>query len=131
MFREAALVANSGRAGTKVAEMIHLSLREKTPFQQMEAQYATPAGEQRTLDITLTAVRAPGGEVLGAACLINDQTEVTHIRAQQKLRGEVSSEMALELHNSVNAISGYAQQLRASRDLELARRLAADIEIGR
>ena len=127
MFREAALVTASGRAGTKVAEMIQLSLREKTPFQQMEAQYATPAGEQRTLDITLTAVRAPGGEVLGAACLINDQTEVTHIRAQQKLRGEVSSEMALELHNSVNAISGYAQQLKNSRDPEMARQLAGDI----
>ena len=65
--------------------------------------------------------------MLGAACLINDQTEVAHIRAQQKLRGEMSSEMALELHNSVNAISGYAQQLRESDDPELARRLAEDI----
>jgi PAS domain-containing protein len=127
MFREAALVANSGRAGTKVAEMIHLSLREKIPFQQMEAQYATPAGEWRTLDITLTAVRAPGGEVLGAACLINDQTEVTHIRQQQKRQGEISSEMALALHNSVNAIAGYARQLKNSRDPESARQLAGDI----
>ena len=72
-------------------------------------------------------MRAPDGEVLGAACLINDQTEVTHIRQQQKLQGEVSSEMALELHNSVNAISGYAQRLQASRDPELARQLAGDI----
>jgi PAS domain-containing protein len=127
LFREAALLANSGYSGTKVAEMIELSLRKKTPFQQMEAQYATPAGERRTLDITLTAVRAPGGEVLGAACLINDQTEVTHIRQQQKRQGEISSEMALALHNSVNAISGYARQLKNSRDPESARQLAGDI----
>jgi PAS domain S-box-containing protein len=127
MFRESALVKTSGGAGTRVSEMIQLGLRDRTPFQQMEAQYNTPAGQERTLDITLTAVRAPDGQVLGAACVINDRTEVTQIRQQQKLQGEVSSEMALELHNSVNAISGYAQRLRASRDLELARRLAADI----
>ena len=127
MFRQAAQLTPSGPPGTKVAEMIQCSLREQTLFQQMEAQYFTPAGEQRTLDITLTSVRAPEGDVLGAACLINDQTEVTHIRAQQKLRGEVSSEMALELHNSVNAISGYARQLKSSGDPEMARQLAADI----
>ncbi len=127
LFREAALLGNSGYQGIKVAEMIQLSLREKTPIQQMEARYATPAGERRTLDITLTAVRAPGGEVLGAACLINDQTEVTHIRQQQKRQGEISSEMALALHNSVNAIAGYARQLKSSRDPESARQLAGDI----
>jgi signal transduction histidine kinase len=64
---------------------------------------------------------------LGAACLINDQTEVADIRQQQKLRGEISSEMALELHNSVNAISGYARRLKSSSDPELARQLAGDI----
>ncbi len=39
----------------------------------------------------------------------------------------MSSEMALGLRNSLTTIAGYAQQLAASRDAELARQLAADI----
>jgi len=72
-------------------------------------------------------VQTPDSEILGAACLITDRTEMTRIRRQQELRGEMSAEMALELRNSLTTISGYAQQLAASRDAELARQLAADI----
>ena len=64
---------------------------------------------------------------MGVACLINDRTEVTEIRRQQELRGEMSAEMALGLRNSLTTIAGYAQQLAASRDPELARQLASDI----
>jgi nitrogen-specific signal transduction histidine kinase len=127
VFREASLLTTSDQGKQKVSEMIQRSLRDTTLFLQMDADYLTPAGEPRTLDITLTAVRAPEGEVLGAACLLNDQTEVAGIRQQQKLRGEISSEMALELHNSVNAISGYARRLNASSDPKFARQLAGDI----
>ena len=59
--------------------------------------------------------------------MINDRTEMTEIRRQQELRGEMSAEMALGLRNSLTTISGYAQQLAASRDQDLARQLAADI----
>ena len=52
---------------------------------------------------------------------------MTKIRRQQDLRGEMSAEMALALRNSLTTISGYAQQLAASRDAQLARQLAADI----
>ena len=79
------------------------------------------------MDVTVSSVQAPDSEVLGAACLINDRTEVTQIRRQQELHGEVSAEMALALRNSLTTISGYAQQLAASRNAELARQLAADI----
>ena len=112
-------------------------MREKTRFQRLEARYRTPSGEERTLDITVSSVHAPDSEALGAAgpgvaclgvaCLINDRTEVTEIRRQQELRGEMSAEMALGLRNSLTTIAGYAQQLAASRDAELARQLAADI----
>ena len=127
IFRDAALVRSSGRLGTKVAEIIQESLRQMSLQQQIDAQYVTPAGERRMLDITLTAVRSPDGQVLGAACLINNETEVARIRQQQELRGEMSSEKALELHNSVNAISAYALRLNASNDPELTRQLAGDI----
>ena len=102
-------------------------MREKKRFQRLDACYRTPAGEERTLDITLSSVHAPDSEVLGVACMINDRSEMTEIRRQQELRGEMSGEMALGLRNSLTTIAGYAQQLAASRDPELARQLAADI----
>jgi PAS domain S-box-containing protein len=127
MFRDAELISVSDGAFANVAEAVDASLREKIRFRQMEARYRTPAGEERTLDVTVSSVQTPDMEVLGAACLINDRTEMTQIRRQQELRGEMSAEMALELRNSLTTISGYAQQLAASRDAELARQLAADI----
>lgn len=127
IFREAELISASDGTYANLADAVNVSLREKTWFQRLEARYRTPAGEERTLDITVSSVRAPDGEVLGAACLINDRTEMTEIRRQEELRGEMSSEMALGLRNSLTTIAGYAQQLAASRDPELARQLAADI----
>ena len=127
MFRNAELISVSDGTFANVAEAVDASLREKIRFRQMEARYRTPAGEERILDVTVSSVQTPDMEVLGAACLINDRTEMTQIRRQQELRGEMSAEMALELRNSLTTISGYAQQLAASRDAELARQLAADI----
>jgi nitrogen fixation/metabolism regulation signal transduction histidine kinase len=127
IFREAELISASDGAYASLAAAVNVSLREKTQFQRLEASYRTPAGEERTLDITVSSVHAPDSEVLGAACLINDRTEMTEIRRQEELRGEMSSEMALGLRNSLTTIAGYAQQLAASRDPELARQLAADV----
>ncbi|HEX3353676.1 MAG TPA: PAS domain-containing protein [Terriglobales bacterium] len=127
LFRDAELVSASDGAYADLAAAVGASLREKVRFRQLEAHYHTPSGEERTLDITISSVHAPDSEVLGAACLINDRTEVTMIRRQQELRGEMSAEMALGLRTSLTTISGYAQQLAASRDAGLARQLAADI----
>jgi nitrogen fixation/metabolism regulation signal transduction histidine kinase len=127
IFREAELISAADSAYENLADAVNVALREKTRFQRMEARYRAPSGGERTLDITVSSVHAPDSEVLGAACLINDRTEVAEIRRQQELRGEMSGEMALGLRNSLTTIAGYAQQLAASRDTELARQLAADI----
>ena len=132
IFREAKLISASDGSFANLAEAVNVSLREKTRFQRLKSRYRTPAGEERTLDITVSSVHAPDGEVpgaacLGVACLISDRTEVTEIRRQQELRGEMSGEMALGLRSSLTTIAGYAQQLAASRDPELARQLASDI----
>lgn len=132
IFRDAESTCPSDRASANVADAVNVSLREKARIQRLEARYRTPAGEERTLDITLSSVHAPDSEVsgaacLGLACLFNDRTEMTEIRRQQELRGEISGEMALGLRNSLTTMSGYAQQLAANRDPELARQLAADI----
>ena len=124
LFRDADLL---GSSRTKLAEAVQAALQEKSPYRRLEAEYVTPRGEERELEITVSSLHGPGGEALGAACLINDRTEFLEIRRQQELRGEMSAEMALELRTSLTTISGYAQQFAASRDPELARQLASDI----
>ena len=124
LFRDANLL---GSSRTKLAEAVQAALREKSPYRRLEAEYVTPRGEERELEITVSSLHGPDGEALGAACLINDRTEFLEIRRQQELRGEMSAEMALELRTSLTTISGYAQQFAASRDPELARQLASDI----
>lgn len=126
LFRDSTLRTHDAN-GQDLAAAVQAALREKTAQRRMEAHYLTPAGEERILDITLTTVPSVTGEILGSACLINDQTELAQIRRQQELRGEMSAEMALELRNSLTTIAGYAQQLAASHDHDLARQLAADI----
>ena len=127
LFRNAELVSGSEDASPNVAEAVDAGLRDKTRFLRLEARYHTPAAEERALEITVSSIHTQDGDTLGAACLINDRTEMVQIRRQQELRGEMSAEMALTLRTSLTTISGYAQQLAASRDAELARQLATDI----
>jgi len=127
IFRSATLALPSNSPYSALAEAIDASLREKASRQQMVAQYLTPAGEERILEITMSSLRTPENEILGAACLISDRTEMEEFRRRQELHGEMSAEMALELRTSLATISGYAQQLAASRDADLARQIASDI----
>jgi nitrogen fixation/metabolism regulation signal transduction histidine kinase len=126
LFRQANAIPNF-EATPSAASILEESLREKTPFRQLDVRYATPSGEHRILNITVTSVKAPSGDVLGAACLINDQTEIAEIRRQQELRGEVSGEMALELRNSLNTIAECARQLATAQHQDSDRQLAIDI----
>jgi len=126
IFRSATVVSPAG-VGQEIASLAQACVRGRSPLERVGVEYRTPSGEERTLEITLTPIPAADGEMLGTACLVNDQTPMAQIRKQLELRGEMSAEMALELRNSLATISGYAQQLAASRDQELARQLASDI----
>jgi len=110
-----------------VADEILSVLREGSKRRQVEADYATPAGEKRFLSMTISQVPAADGSLLGVTCLINDLSELENIRRQQALQGEISAEMALQLRTSLTTISGFAQQLANNRDPELAKELATDI----
>ncbi len=110
-----------------LAGEVHSVLREGSSSRQVEADYNTPGGEKRHIAVTVSPVPAVDGTLLGAACLINDRSEVERIRRQQELHVEISAEMALALRTSLTTISGYAQQLASNRDPELARQLATDI----
>ena len=110
-----------------LAESVNTTLHEGIPLKRLAVEYLTPAGEHRVIEVTASRVPAADGTVLGVACLINDQTEISDIRRQIDLRGEMSAEMALALRTSLVTISGYAQQLALNHDPDLARQLAADI----
>lgn len=125
IFRQAKLTAASD--SVTLAQAVEASLREKAASSRLQAQYLTPSGEQRMLEVTVTPVQSPSADSLGAACLITDQTEMATIRKHEQLRGEISAEMALELRNSLNTISGYARQLASGNDATLTRRVANDI----
>jgi len=90
-------------------------------------RYLTPAGQLRLLDITLSPMQGPAGDILGSACVINNHTEIAEVRREQELRGEISAEMALALRNSLATISEYARQLANGNDPVVARQLAGDI----
>jgi nitrogen fixation/metabolism regulation signal transduction histidine kinase len=126
IFREASAIPKFD-ATPSAASILEQSLRENTPFRQLDVRYTTPSGEDRVLNITATSVKAPSGDVLGAACLINDQTEIAEIRRQQELRGEVSGEMALELRNSLTTIADCARRLAETNREDADKQLAADI----
>jgi PAS domain-containing protein len=110
-----------------LADEVDAVLHGGSKRRQVQAQYETPAGEQRFLSVTVSPVPAANDGLLGVACLISDLSELKRIRRQQELHGEISAEMALQLRTSLATISGYAQQLANSRDPELAQQLAADI----
>jgi len=110
-----------------VADEVDAVLYLGSGRREIHAEYGTPAGEQRFIEVTISPVLATEGALLGVACLINDLSELEQIRRQQELRGEISAEMALQLRTSLTTIAGYAQQLASNRDPELAKQLADDI----
>ncbi len=118
---------SSGADGVLVADEVSAVLREGSKRREVEAEYRTPSGQKRFIAVTVSAVPAVDGGLLGVACLINDHTEMEEIRCQQEMQGEISAEMALQLRNSLATIAGYALQLADSRDSELAKQLATDI----
>ncbi len=111
----------------RLAEEVHAVLNEGSKRRQLEADYTTPGGEKLHLAVTVSAVPAVDGSLLGVACLNSDRSEFERIRRQQQLHGEISAEMALQLRTSLATIAGYAQQLARNRDPDLAPQLAADI----
>lgn len=122
-----AVVRGSASDKDSVADEVHAVLREGSKRRQIEAEYATPKHEKRLLALTVSPMSAADGSVMGAACLINDLSELESIRREQELQGELSAEMALRLRTSLATISGYAQQLANNRDAGLAEQLAKDI----
>jgi PAS domain-containing protein len=118
---------DNGDEAVGMADKIREVLQEESKRCNVEAEYETPAGAKRFIAVTISPVPSVDGSLLGAACLINDMSELEQIRRQQQLDGEISAEKALQLRTSLATISSCVQQLVSSRDAETAQRLAADI----
>ncbi|MFY9978300.1 MAG: PAS domain-containing protein [Candidatus Sulfotelmatobacter sp.] len=132
VFRDAAVCPSNGRSSVaestvRLTEEVEAVLRGGSKCRQVEADYTTPAGNTVRVAVTISPVPAVDGSLLGVACLISDRSEFQQIQHQQQLHKEISAEMALELRTSLATITGYAQQLARSRDIELASQLASDI----
>jgi signal transduction histidine kinase len=126
LFRETH-VQVSRRALVKLSDALACTLKDAVGFHEEEADYLTPAGEARVLDMIVSPVYAADGELLGAACLLNDRTDIVRMRREQVMHGEISAEMALQLRNSVSLISEYAETMAGSGDARQTQQLAKDI----
>ena len=126
LFRETH-VQVSRRSLVKLSDALASTLKDAVGFREEEADYLTPTGEARVLDITVSPVYAANGELLGAACLLSDRTDIARMRREQVMHGEISAEMALQLRNSVSLISEYAETMAASGDGRQTQQLAKDI----
>jgi PAS domain-containing protein len=125
IFRDALVHGSSD--SFHVSDEIHSVLREDSKRREAEAEYRTPAGEKRSLAMTISQVPAGDGSLLGVTCLISDRSELESIRQNQELQGEISAEMALQLRGSLRTIAGYAQHLASNHDPDMAQQLANDI----
>jgi PAS domain-containing protein len=130
IFRDA-LVYSGGcgasESGVRLTEEVEAVLRGGSKCRQVEADYTSPAGGTTRLAVTISPVPSVDGSLLGVACLLSDRSEFEQMQQQQRMQGEISAEMALELRTSLATITGYAQQLARSHDVELASQLAGDI----
>ncbi len=124
LFRGAGEVRDEAMAGVppSMPQVIETCLKDGRIFRRLEADYTTPAGDQRVLGITVSPVNGNTGERLGAACVVTDLTQVSELSRQLRLRenlatmGEMTAGMAHEFKNSLATIAGYSQMLSDEKD---------------
>lgn len=134
---DASLADLAGLEGSQLlVTAVDFATRRGLSFRRLEADYTAPDGAKRVLGVTISPVKGAGGEALGAAVLLSDLTEITHLSQQMRMRenmaslGEMSAGIAHEFKNSLATISGYAQMLTAARlppeDADFAAKIASE-----
>jgi hypothetical protein len=108
-----------------VAAEVNAVLRERRSRTDCEAEYETPAGDKRSLAVTLSPASAPDGNLLGVACLLTDLSQLGNLRQQSE--PNLEAHIVRQLRRSLRLISGYAEQLTVSTDPEHVQRLAEHI----
>ena len=119
--------SSSGSASTSsltVEQALAPALAGNSAVRGLVVNYFTRDGQSHVLDVTASPVLAEDASLMGTTLVLTDKTDIERIRHDQKMRQEISSELALGLRDSLTTIAGYAQQLACSRDADLARQLA-------
>jgi PAS domain-containing protein len=131
LFRSATLrPQNHGHAASpeiSVVQSLAPALAGTGAVRGLVVNYFTREGENRVLEVSASPVMAEDASLMGTTVLLTDKTDIERIRHDQKTRQEISSELSLELRNSLTTIAGYAQQLACSRDADFGRQLADNI----
>jgi PAS domain-containing protein len=129
LFRTATLRPDNDGSGSEssVAQALAPALAGKAAVRGLVVNFFTRDGESHVLEVTASPVLAEDASLMGTTLLLTDKTDLERIRHNQRMRQEISSELALGLRNSLTTIAGYAQQLACSRDPELAHQLADGI----
>jgi nitrogen fixation/metabolism regulation signal transduction histidine kinase len=129
IFRTAILrSSNPGVAPTSsVEQALAPALSGKGAVRGLLLNYVTHDGESRVLEVAASPVMADDATLMGTTLVLNDKTDIERIRHDQRVRQEVSAELAQELRNTLTTIAGCAQQLACNHDPELARQLADSI----
>lgn len=129
LFRNASVRGEGGKTqvGVSVRQALEPALSGQSAVRGLLTDYSTHAGDKLLLELTASPILGDDATRLGTTIVLTDKTEIEKIRQEEQLRGEISSEMALGLRNSLTTIAGYAQQLVQSRDPDLTRQLADDI----
>jgi nitrogen fixation/metabolism regulation signal transduction histidine kinase len=132
-FRTATLRPENHSSGaisasqSSVEQALAPALTGKSVVRGLVVNFFTRDGNSRVLEVTASPVLADDASLMGTTLVVTDMTDMERIRHEQKMQREISSEMALGLRHSLTTIAGYAQQLAASRDTDLARQLADGI----
>ncbi len=110
-----------------VEQALAPALAGKSAVRGLLLNYITRDGENHVIELTASPVLAEDASLMGTTLVLTDKTDIERIRHEQKLRQEISSELARGLRDSLTTIAGYAQQLACSRDADLGRQLANSI----
>lgn len=126
LFRDATVRGGLNSERTPLSEAIAASLKTLSKFHRLEADYLTPSRESRILEITISPVYGANAEILGAACLISDQTEIVRMR-EGTGTGSRASELATVFENVLANIVNHAKELHRHSDAESTARISAEI----
>jgi PAS domain-containing protein len=133
LFRTARLrpennaLPSSSATEITIEQALAPALAGKSAVRGLLLNYVDRDGENHVIELTASPVLAEDASLMGTTLVLTDKTDIERIRHEQKLRQEISSELALGLRDSLTTIAGYAQQLACSRDTDLARQLANSI----
>ena len=119
-------LSSGSNSPSSVGQALAPALAGKSAVRGLVLNYFPREGESLVLEVSASPVLAEDASLMGTTLVLTDKTDIERIRHDQRLRAEVSSEVALALRSSQTAIAGYAQQLARSRDPEL-RQLAEGI----